>query len=296
MNFLFVDQILESIPGKRIVGLKHVTPADTYLEMSVENKPCLVVAIIGEALGQLGAWNVMALNEFTRRPVAGVVGEVKILGNAYVGDTILLETDIQSVDEQAIHYHSVASVNGKPIFKLKNALGPFLPMENFIDPKQVAIQYDMINRPASQPEILESRLIPNINPNKFHYVGFDSIVSWEKGKEIVAEKKVSIIEPFFEDHFPRMPVLPLTILLQSKVNLARMFLKDYLGEEKASRYDGHILRRIKMNDFVRPGTILQTTMTLHNESDDKFVFRFSSFVNGKRVCIMEATFIEISKR
>ncbi len=293
MNFLFVDQILHSEPGKYIKGLKHVTVHDTYMGLAKNNKPAIMSCIVGEALGQLGAWNVMKLNGFTHRPVAGVVGDVTILGEAHIGDSILLETFIDSVDEQAILYHSVASVRGREILTLKNALGPFLPMEMFIDPSIVKNQYDMIDRPQDTPPFPECKQLTKENTLHFQPVGFDTIIHWEKGVEMTAVKNVSIIAPYFVDHFPLKPVLPLSILLQCKVNLAREFLADLLGAEEAAKFDATKLRRVKMNDFVQPGALLQTHLTLREKAEDKFIFGYRSELNGKRVCVAEITFSKI---
>ena len=90
-----------------------MTPADTFVRPTARGVVVLLPCIIGEALGQLGAWNVMAARNFAVRPVAGVVGEVAITGTAAIGDSILLDTTIDSVSDEAVFYHAVASVEGR---------------------------------------------------------------------------------------------------------------------------------------------------------------------------------------
>ena len=68
--FHFVDQILELEPGRHALGAKYVTSGDTFVRATAAGVPALLSGIIGEALGQLGAWSVMAANDFTVRPVA----------------------------------------------------------------------------------------------------------------------------------------------------------------------------------------------------------------------------------
>ena len=82
MSFLFVDKILSMDAEQKVVGIKHVTANDKYLAKDRLGKLILMPSIIGETLGQLGAWYVMQACGFEKRPVAGVVPSVTILGNA----------------------------------------------------------------------------------------------------------------------------------------------------------------------------------------------------------------------
>jgi 3-hydroxymyristoyl/3-hydroxydecanoyl-(acyl carrier protein) dehydratase len=296
MNFLFVDRILKLEPDQYIAGVKYITPDIGYLQQDAEGQTHVMPEVIGEALGQLGAWNVMQQNAFTRRPVAGVVGSVEFLGHAYVGDTVLLETFIDQHDEQAVHYHSVASVNGQPIFKINNALGPCLPMEEFIDSTEVRQQFAQIHRPDDIASVIsaatqEAKLVSKIEPAQFIQVGFDKILSWETGGNVVAMKHVSLHAPYFVDHFPRKPVLPLTLLIHCKTQLAREYIVDLLGTEKADKFYLANLRKIKMNQFIQPGDSIQTTLMPVKIEDEMILLRFRTELAGKRVCISELIFL-----
>jgi len=290
MNFLFVDQILEFEPGKRALGIKHVTLHDYYLKPGLDNKVQLLSCIVGEALGQLGAWCVMYANDFTLRPVAGVVGEVNIYDEVYLGDSILLDTTIDSLTEEAILYHSTATVNGKTVFTIENGLGPFLPMQNFNDVEEVKQQFAMIYRPGVIPQIPTGTFNPTADTAAYHSMVFDKIISWEKGKEVVAQKNISVIAPFFVDHFPRKPVFPLSLLLECKLQLAHDFLTEHYGVDARRKFSAITLRKVKMNDFIQPGNVATTTLRLKEQTDDKVVLGFQTQVNDKRVCLAEAEF------
>ncbi|MEE9451590.1 MAG: hydroxymyristoyl-ACP dehydratase [Gammaproteobacteria bacterium] len=291
MGFLFVDRILELEPGKRAVGIKHVTPSDHYLTRGRSGAPALISAIIGETIGQLAAWNIMQANGFTKRPVAGVVHEVNILDEAYVGDTLLLEADIDSSDEAAINYHGVAKVGGREIFKLENAIGPILPMTDFIDEQSAKTQFNNIYHPGAVPDTPCS--ISQLNLRDYppcRHADFDHILAWEKGKQVVAQKNVSLMAPYFADHFPLKPVLPLTILLMCKVALAYRFLAELAPMQYLNRFVLRAMRRVKMNDFVSPGSTVITTMKLKEYDEQQAIFQFISEVNGKRICVAFADF------
>jgi 3-hydroxyacyl-[acyl-carrier-protein] dehydratase len=57
--FLLVDRIIELDPGKRIVGLKHVSMSDQYLQGHFPNYPLMPGVLMVEALAQTGAVLVM---------------------------------------------------------------------------------------------------------------------------------------------------------------------------------------------------------------------------------------------
>jgi len=313
MSFLFVDRILHMEEGRFIQGIKQVTRSDSYLYCTPVGA-ALMPAIIGETLGQLGAWCAMQANGFTKRPVAGIVSAVHIHADAYAGDTILLNTYIDALDDAAVEYHSTALVNGNPVFTIESALGPMLPMEDFISKKAVKMQFDRIYRPgsyASLKEPLSSSSFPSLreaqrrsNDGKEENVphsedgfsqlegvaSFDRIVSWHPAEEVVAEKAVSLSAPYFADHFPRKPVLPLTILLQAKLSLGSQFLSHSFPD--GQYFKPAAVQKVKMNAFVQPGDIVSIRLRLKEKTEDKVILSYHSESENKKVCVAEAVFVK----
>lgn len=283
MRFLFVDRILK-LTSDYAQGIKHITPDDYYLCQNDDGKLSFISSLIGESLGQLAAWNIMYHNDFTRRPVAGVVGSARLLRPAYLGETLLLESFFEAADDMAVRYHSVAKVGEEVVFQVESALGPMLPMNEFIDEATVRQQFEEIYRPTTESfipfagEVINQTITPRI------VMGFDRVISMEPGVQLSAAKFISRSAAYFPDHFPRKPVLPMTVLLECKLNLAKEFLKhshfgnDYIVAE---------LRRIKMNDFVRPGDIVVCHLTVKENNEQELVLSFRSEVDGKRVCVLE---------
>ncbi|MEJ2188307.1 MAG: hydroxymyristoyl-ACP dehydratase [Acidobacteriota bacterium] len=277
--FHFVDQILELDPRCHALGLKHVTTGDAFVRASASGRSVLLPSIIGEALGQLGAWNVMAANDFTLRPVAGVVGAVTILGQAAVGDTILLDTTIDSVTDDAVFYHAAASVADTVILRLEDTLGPLLPMEEFNDPEELRQRFACIHRPSSVGGLPQGggKRVPPFDPS------FDEILSMRPGEEATAVSVLRGDEGFLADHFPNKPVLPLSLLLESILDLGRELLGDRALTPIAAR-------KVKMSRFVEPGSRLLANLRVVDRSDERAVLRFRCEVDGVRACVGEATF------
>jgi 3-hydroxymyristoyl/3-hydroxydecanoyl-(acyl carrier protein) dehydratase len=293
MRFLFVDRIVEQIPGEVSRGIKHITADDSFLYPEDNGRASFVPSLIGETLGQLAAWNVMAQNDFSARPVAGVVASAAFYRPAYVGETLLLESFIEQLDDKAVQYHSKAYIAEELVFSVDGAIGPFLPMTQFINQDEVINQFNEIYRPGDWQTLKQqyieekgrARPIEGIRP--LTAVHFDRCYDFEPGQGISAEKKISRAATYLADHFPKKPVLPMTILLECKINLAKAFIQ-LSGYQDTYRFQS--LRKIKMNDFVQPGDHLKCQLKVKEHSDDGIVFSFRSTVNQKRVCVAEALF------
>ena len=286
MRFLFVDRIIHLSPGKVVRGIKRITREDPYLCQDEQGKLCFIPSLMGEALGQLAAWNVMVSNDFTRRPVAGIASSARLFRPAYVGETLLLESFIDCLDESAVQYHSVARVADEVVFTIDGALGPLLPMDNFIDPAVVRKQFADIDHPGDWPpsiilddQTVADNALPTVVP-----LFFDKILSSEPGVQLCAEKRITPTAPYFPDHFPKKPVLPMTVLLECKLNLAREFVAR---AHFPTRYQVSEVRKIKMNEFVQPGDVVVCHLKVKHHDANELMLTYRSEVNGKRVCVLD---------
>ncbi len=290
MRFLFVDRIIQSSPGEFIRGLKHITKDDSYLTRDEQGRPCFMSSLIGETLGQLAAWNVMAHNNFTFRPVAGVVSSARLCRPAYVGETLLLESYIDAVDDTAVQYHSIARVGNEPVFIVEGALGPLLPMLDFIPTHEVQQQYQEIYRPGDWALISDSLRQAKLNTTigneavSCTSMTFDRIIDSTPGERISAEKRITRAASYCADHFPKKPVLPMTVLLECIQHLAGQFLA---AASLVEQYQISELRKIKMNEFVQPGDVVSCSMKIKQQTPEELVLACRSEVNGKRVCVVE---------
>ncbi len=287
MRFLFVDQILSLEPAEKITGLKHVTSHDLYWQPSQDGaSKAFSSPIIGETLGQLAAWNAMSTLNFTHRPVAGVVDGVKILGEAKIGDTLFLEAFIDKLDDSQVIYHGKVSVNGKPILILDNALGPMLPMTEFIQQDEVKAQFAQIFREGPMPESPPYTLKacqPNVEVSvPFEYQSVDAT-----NKSVSAAMLVSQSAPFFADHFPKNPVLPMTLLLKASLELGQELANQ---DEPAKPYLAREIKKVKMKSFVRPGDVVHLNARISNAQETSKECEFQFRVNQQKICVAKVTY------
>lgn len=291
MSFLLVDRITQFESGKTVQGFKTILDSELYLTASPHsNKLVFIPSLIGEATGQLAAWAVMHALDFKKRPVAGIVSKVTILGEVYPGDRLSLSATIDNLDSEAVAYHGAAFVGDRKVFDIESAIGPMIAMDEMISEKLVRSQFESIVKLADKVPLTMLREKEAVPPSSFQnpLVTFDRVLVMDKRSECIAEKVVCPSAPYFPDHFPLKPVLPLTILLSCKINWVYQYLSQYFPDE---HYQVSSVQKIKMSQFVSPGDVLQSRMKV-KEKEDQLLFQFKSFVKDKRVCVCEVVIVK----
>ncbi|HLZ27348.1 MAG TPA: 3-hydroxyacyl-ACP dehydratase FabZ [Chloroflexota bacterium] len=96
--FLLVDRVVELEPGKRAVGLKHVSMSDQYLQGHFPSYPVMPGVLIVEALAQTGA--VLVMHDPSNKgklPFFARVDNCRFRQQVRPGDTLRLEVTVTSV-------------------------------------------------------------------------------------------------------------------------------------------------------------------------------------------------------
>jgi len=223
--FSFVDRITAFEPGVRARG-EFAVPA------ALARFPACLVA---EAVGQLAAWAAMDRIAFRGRPVAALANETRFHGTVRPGDTLELGVEIDACDDDAVAYAGWARVNGALVIELVDCLGPMLPVAEFDAPEALAERLALL-RSAGAP--------------RGRFGGVD-IAPPEpvRGEPGAALLRVPAAAPFFADHFPRRPVFPATLLLDTLIGIALPMAPP-----------GHVPARmthVKVRSFTEPGALLR---------------------------------------
>jgi 3-hydroxyacyl-[acyl-carrier-protein] dehydratase len=101
----------------------------------------------------------------------------------------------------------------------------------------------------------------------------DKITRWEVGRSAEAVKNVALSEDFFDDHFPRRPVMPGVLMIEGMAQVSGLLLEASLLDKygKDAKAVLTLLERTKFRDLVRPGDTLlyQTEVIALNENGGK---------------------------
>jgi len=271
--FSFVDRIVKLEPGLRASGRYTIPPVVAHFPSS----------LVAEAVGQLAAWTSMAQLEFRRRPVAGLAGEAVFLADVAPGQTLDLEVELQRCDEDAVAYGGAARVGAIAVLELKNCLGPMLPMEEFDAPVAVRADFETLCG-AGAP----TGRFQGVAPCEV------SVVERAPGERLRAELRVPASAPFFGDHFPRRPVFPGTLLLDTQIALALELAREAAPlKAKAARLAPARVTDVKIRSFTPPGQVLELRLEVQAATSERATVSVAARGNGKPVSTAK---VEIAPR
>ncbi|HLB15393.1 MAG TPA: hypothetical protein VJM14_10705 [Burkholderiales bacterium] len=243
--FSFVDRITELEAGTRAKG-QFAVP---------DGLPYFPACLVAEAVGQLAAWVAMHHAGFRRRPVAGLAGETRFLGEVTPGQCLDLEVEIESCDDEAVAYGGCARVAGAKVLDLSHCVGPMLPLEDFDAPEAVQGRFQVLRDGGAPSGGFRGVVPPEL-----------VVIDRRPGERVRAALHVPAAAPFFADHFPRRAVFPGTLLLDSQIRLARG-LADELPRPGASPLVPARVTDVKIRSFIVPGQAIELEAQLSRVGD-----------------------------
>ncbi len=260
--FSFVDRITDVVPGVRVRGTFHVPTR-------VREFPASLVA---ESVGQLAAWASMAHLGFRRRPVAGLARETRFLRTVKPGDSLALEADLETCTDDDVAYAGRAVVGGEPVIVLDQCLGPMLPAEEFDAPDALRSDYELLCGAGAASDRFAG--VP-----AFELVPVES----SPGERAKALLRVPASAAFFQDHFPRRPVFPATLLLDSQIRLAIGLAREALAPPAGTELSAARILDVKIRAFISPGQELEIGAERVPAEAYAFAAKLSARANGKPV-------------
>ena len=69
-------------------------------------------------------------------------------------------------------------------------------------------------------------------PHRYPFILVDRITEIFPGERIVGLKNVTVNEPFFQGHFPQMPVMPGVLIIEAMAQVGGVLVYDSLPEEE----------------------------------------------------------------
>ncbi len=113
---------------------------------------------------------------------------------------------------------------------------------------------------VAAPITLDIKQIMEILPHRYPFLLIDRIVELERKKRIVAIKNVTFNEPFFQGHFPGMPIMPGVLVVEAMAQAGgTLLLTEFPNrDEVLVMFAG--IEKAKFRRPITPGDQLRITV------------------------------------
>lgn len=124
----------------------------------------------------------------------------------------------------------------------------------------------------------------------------DRIIEWKIGKSAKGIKNVALSEDFFDDHFPRHPIMPGVLIIEALAQLSGLLLeatveRDYKKKVKALLT---MLEKVKFRNISKPGDTLILNSEILSVHEDSGRVKTVAKVDEKIIAETEMTFVWVS--
>lgn len=145
--------------------------------------------------------------------------------------------------------------------------------------------------PAQKEIGLDIREIMNYLPHRFPFLLVDRIVKLVHNQYVDAYKCVSINEPFFQGHFPNLPVMPGVLILEALAQAGGFLVltnnSNFVKENSIFLFTG--IENVRFRKPVTPGDRLDLHCELIRKRMQLWKMRGIASVDGALVAEAELT-------
>jgi len=121
-------------------------------------------------------------------------------------------------------------------------------------------------------------------PHRYPFLLVDRIIEYEPGKRIVGLKNVTINEPFFQGHFPGVPIMPGVLIVECMAQVGGCLVFESLEnrDDKLVFFIG--IENARFRKPVRPGDQLEVEMVVDRMKPRVGKLSGKVHVDGQLVC------------
>ncbi|MCH8015413.1 MAG: 3-hydroxyacyl-ACP dehydratase FabZ [Acidobacteria bacterium] len=138
--------------------------------------------------------------------------------------------------------------------------------------------------------LIEIQEIMQYLPHRYPFLLVDRIVEYEEKHRIVGIKNVTINEPFFQGHFPGVPIMPGVLIIESMAQVGGVLVFKTLPDREKKLVFFAGIRTARFRKPVVPGDQLRLEMFLTRARTSLGKLQGTAFVEGQRVAEAEILF------
>ncbi len=137
--------------------------------------------------------------------------------------------------------------------------------------------------------------LPDINqikaliPHRYPFLLVDKVVSIDyENRRIVANKNVSVNEPFFQGHFPGQPIMPGVLIIEAMAQAGGVLTQLTLGRDAQSKLFYMVkVDKARFTKQVVPGDVLEMHVEIKRVIRNMAVYDCVAKVDGDVVACAE---------
>jgi 3-hydroxyacyl-[acyl-carrier-protein] dehydratase len=141
--------------------------------------------------------------------------------------------------------------------------------------------------PKAAPTMLDINEIQRILPHRYPFLLIDRVIDLTPRERIVAIKNVTINEPFFQGHFPNLPIMPGVLVVEAIAQAGGALLLTEVEDrdQKLMVFTG--IERARFRRPIIPGDQVRIEVEVKSWRMNAVRMEGKAFVGDKRVA--EAT-------
>lgn len=131
--------------------------------------------------------------------------------------------------------------------------------------------------------LIEVEEIMQYLPHRYPFLLVDRIVEYQENQRIVGIKNVTVNEPFFQGHFPEVPIMPGVLILESMAQVGGVLVFKTFPERHKKLVFLMAIESAKFRQPVRPGDQLRIEMVIARVKARVGKLNGKAYVDGQLV-------------
>ena len=125
--------------------------------------------------------------------------------------------------------------------------------------------------------------ILKVLPHRYPFILIDKVQIKNLGSNLVAQKNITINEPYFQGHFPNQPVLPGVLTIEMMAQAGSFLILSQVDNPLAKNMFFSSIENAKFKKPVVPGDVLKIHITLIKKRLGLCKFKGECFVDSDLV-------------